>query len=269
MAQCALCKKESVLIKSHLIPKSAYKHVRGPSKSGASDVVRVSTAEGVAHYSDGQVTMPLLCNLCEDLFSKNGERVVGTLWATDHGFPLRDILMRNGPLAEGERFSVFDCDSIDLGIKSALFYFAISIFWRANVWDWQRKKDAYVGALGARYEEAFRLFLLGQKELGDAWLLVTVNSSDLMNGLISFPVSSRNGMGRVHLFDVLGLKFMLTVGRHISPEIKKPFALANSNILLLSAPLEESPDFIQLAKVAQAKVEARGRLLMEEQELGS
>ncbi|WP_140395975.1 hypothetical protein [Pseudomonas sp. SCPG-7] len=262
MAVCALCKKESKLIRSHLIPKAAYKAARVPT-GGGGGLVKVLTNEGSAFYSDEQVVADLLCSSCEDLFSKKGEKVVGELWGRELSFPLLEALSAFGPIAVGQRFDVFSPDALSKRERDALFYFAVSVFWRANVWPWERKKDRYVGALGPRYELSFREFLLTGKDLDNCYLLLTVNSSDALRGLIAFPVQNKINRATVHIFDVLGLKFSMVVGGHVPPEIKKPFVELKSNLLVLTSPLEQAPDFLELVKYVQRNVRPRGRLLSE------
>ena len=261
MSKCRLCKEPSTLIESHLIPRSAYKASKSFVSGGRAELVTVKTVEGSAAYSDVQVTKKLLCSKCEDLFSKKGEKIIGNYWATSSRFPLLDILNSSEPLAIGPEFSVYDTSLIDKKILDALCYFAASIFWRASVWDWGRERDQYVGALGPKYEEIFRGFLLGGEPLENVYMIISVNNSGNLNGLFSFPAANKVPGGKFHVFDVLGIKFTAFVGGYIHKDILKPFVSSGSNVILISAPLENSRDFLELAKALQTKVTARGRLL--------
>ena len=263
MSACRLCKEPSNLIDSHLMPKSAYKASKSFVLGRRPELVTVRISSGSAAYSDGQVTMKLLCKNCEDLFSKNGEKILGKNWATASGFPLLDEMKSSKPLAIGPKFSVYDTAAIDAATLNALFYFAISIFWRASVWDWGREQDRYVGALGAKYEKSFRDFLLGRDKLENVYMIISVNDSGNLNGLFSFPAVNKAAGVRFHIFDILGIKFTIFVGGHIHEDILKPFVSSGSNTLLISSPLEESQDFLALAKSLKTKVTARGRLLKE------
>lgn len=263
MSRCRLCKTESNLIDSHLIPKSAYKASKSFVLGSRRELVTVKTSSGSAAYSDVQVTLKLLCKSCEDLFSKNGEKVLGRNWATVSSFPLLEALKISKPLAIGPEFSVYDTTAIDPDTLSSLFYFAISIFWRASVWDWGKEQDRYVGSLGVKYEKKFRDFLLGREALENVYMIISVNDSGSMNGLITFPVMNKTAGAKFHIFDVLGIKFTIFVGGHIHEDILKPFVSSGSNILLITSSLEESRDFLELAKMLQTKVSARGRLLRE------
>lgn len=260
MGICALCRNDARLIRSHLMPRSAYKAARGRGADVPQGLVRIDTAGKSAFFSDGQVVMDLLCAKCEDLFSKNGEKIIGKYWSTEFGFRLRDLLEEQGALAIGPRFSVYDIFSLDSTLRNAIFYFAVSIFWRASVWDWGRAGDRYAGALGPKYEEMFREFLLGNAELQNVYLLVTVNATDYLSGLIAFPSFGKIKTARLHKFEVLGLRFALVVGGCVPDDLKRPFVGQCSNMLLISSPLEQAPDFIDLSKFISSKVIPRGRL---------
>lgn len=263
MSRCRLCEDPSTLIDSHLIPKSAYKASKSFVSGERRELVSVKMSNGSAAYSDAQVTMKLLCKSCEDLFSKNGEKILGRKWATASGFPLLDELRSLEPLAKGPKFVVYDAAAVDRATLNALFYFAISIFWRASVWRWGRDQDRYVGALGVKYEARFRDFLLGRGSLENVYMIISVNDSDNLNGLIAFPCVNKSAGVRVHVFDVLGIKFTIFVGGHIPSEIMKPFLASGSRVVVISSRLEESNDFLELARALQTKVTARGRLLKE------
>ncbi len=263
MGICALCRNDAPLIRSHLMPRSAYKAARS-----SGELVRIDTAGKSAFFSDEQVVMNLLCAHCEDLFSKNGEKIIGNYWSTDSGFRLRDLIVGQGALASGARFSVYDSLSIDSTVRNALLYFAISIYWRASVWDWGRVGNRYFGALGPKYEEIFRQYLLGVQELQNSYLLVTVNTTDHLNGLLAFPSFGKVKMATLHKFEMLGLRFALIVGGSIPDELKRPFVGQGSNLVLISSPLDQAPDFIELSTFISCKVIPRGRLSKEPKPFG-
>lgn len=268
MQYCRLCQSEAKLINSHLIPKAAYKFVRNPPAEGGDPPVKIDTREGSANYNEKQVTNFLLCTTCEDLFSKNGEKTLGKLWATHAEFPLLDSLTQDALIVTGERFSIYDPLKIDKKIRDALFYFAVSIFWRAHVWSWGKQTDSYRKALGVKYELSFRQFLLGRAGLPDVKLILILNDSYTLNGLISMPYAGKAGSCHVHNFDLLGMKFSLIVGRHPPAVLKAAFAQFNSEIIFLSSDFEYSLDFLQIAKTVQMTVTPKGRLALMEPDFG-
>jgi len=261
MAICKLCMKDSELRDSHLIPKAAYKNARQDKNDR---LALISIREGSAHYSDGQIKSYLLCVSCELLFSRKGEDVVGRSWARRDGFRLLDTLRGLKARWGGQRFLVYSPVDLDPALLDGLYYFAVSVFWRANVWNHGQKTDPYVGCLGERYEKKFRKFLLGQALLNNVKLIVSVNTTSDLNSIISLPSVRRLGGAKVHVFDVLGIRFSLIVGRELPDELTKPFQIFRSEILIISAALDTVPDFIETLKSVHEKVVARGNLLRDE-----
>lgn len=258
---CALCKEEKgKLIDSHFMPAAAYPHVRGTEETGNGPPVLINLRRKSAIQTDKQVKRPLLCVECEDLFSKNGERRMGQLWATDSGFPLLDLLNSVAKHSKGERFDVYDSRLLDADIVESILYFAASIFWRAQVWDWGYEEDAYKRALGEHYESKFRGFLLGKEPLDNVLLLVDVNSDLDTSAVMSFPVSGRSGPDRRHSFSLLGLRFDMYVGRSISSVTRIPFEFHNTKVMFISSDLKKSAAFQKLAGRVQTEVEAKGKL---------
>lgn len=266
--QCRLCQSEAKLINSHLIPKAAYKFVRNPPAEGGDPPVKIDTQIGCANYNEKQITSFLLCANCEDLFSKNGEKAMGNLWATHTKFPLLNMLKQQAHIVTGKGISVYDSSKIDKKIRDALFYFAVSIFWRAQVWDWTRQTDTYRKALGSKYELAFRRYLLGVAELTNVRLLLILNNSTTLNGLISLPYAGKTKGCYVHNFDLLGIKFSLVVGGHPPTILEAAFDHFSSNVIFLSSDFEFSPDFLQIAKTVQTTVAPKGRLALMEPDFG-
>lgn len=258
---CALCKEEKgKLIDSHFMPAAAYQHVRGAEETRNGSPVLINIGRKSAFQTDKQIKQPLLCGGCEDLFSRNGEKKMGQLWATKAEFPLLDLLNSKALVSKGIRFDTYDSRLLDQCVVDAVFYFAVSIFWRAQVWDWGRNGDAYRRALGDIYESQFRLFLLGHEKLEDVLLLVDVNSNLDTLSVMSFPTCVRMGADRLHSFSLLGLKFTMYVGRSISSMVRAPFKLYDSQTMFISSDLTKSPAFWKLAERVQTKVVAKGKL---------
>lgn len=212
MAICRLCKLEKELIKSHLIPAAAYFHLRWDTDSGVQQSVAVNQYTNSIAQTDKQVKQPLLCGACEDLFSKKGERIVGQLWATQSGFPIFEMLSSKQPVAKHHMVEAYSPDSLDKGHIDALMYFALSVFWRASVWDWQREKNPYGNGLGARYEQEFANFLLSGSEVNNVYLYIELNSDVSTRRMFSFPTCNRVEGSWYHSFVVLGFRFVMVVG---------------------------------------------------------
>lgn len=185
---------------------------------------------------------------------------MGELWATKSGFPLLDALNSKALVSHGEQFSTYDSRLLDERLVAAVFYFAISIFWRAQVWDWGWERDGYARALGNVYEQEFRGFLLGLRDLQNVLLLVEVNTDLNTSSVVTFPTSGRSGKDRHHDFILLGMKFTMYVGKSISGLVRAPFEMHESQTMFISADLTKSPAFWSLAKTVQSQVVPKGKL---------
>ncbi len=258
MRSCALCKQEAVLINSHLVPASAYRHVRGEPESGNGSPITIDGGKGSAFQSDAQITQELLCGYCEDLFSKNGERIIGQLWCTQDDFPLLELIRLQGVIGSDGGFSMHDSSGIESKYVDGLIYFAISVFWRAHVWDWTYKTDPYKKALGAKYEAELRRFLIGESRLNNVFLLVHLNTNSKYSSFIRLPCALRvNGITH-HLFSILGIEFSLFLGGSISDEQKR---LAGSNkVMFASSDFFVTNSFDKLGEMLRSKVSLKGKL---------
>jgi hypothetical protein len=104
-----------------------------------------------------------------------------------------------------------------------LVYFGTSIFWRASLGGWRvNGKLVEMMRLGSLYEEQFRQYLNGEAKFpANAVLWVAVIRSEHPPPVISFPTGERVGSYHRHTFDVLGLSYMLYVGRGLPEEIRQ------------------------------------------------
>lgn len=261
MPICALCKLEKNLINSHLIPAAAYFHLRNDTNYGMQQSVRVNKYERSAIQTDKQVQQPLLCKDCEDLFSKQGERLLGMLWSTEGKFPLHDMLRRSSPLVSRPKMKMYDDTAVDKVFLDGLLYFAISIFWRAEVWDWQWDKDPYGNGLGPRYEQEFREFLTSKSSLKNVFLSIDLNSNELTRGVFSFPTCDRIEGSWYHSFYILGIRFVMVVGGGKS-RIRKLCEDVGSDIIFMISDFAETASFSEVLNSARSDsgILRRGKL---------
>lgn len=260
---CALCRERHDLIDSHLMPKSAYKSLKGRDAGRGSPVI-LNQSSGTAISSDVQIKQYLLCKSCEDLFSKNGERKLGMLWSTRTGFAMRENLSKLNPVTSKGHYAAYDSRHIDH--LNDLLYFAVSIFWRAHMWDWGNKKNTYGKALGSKYSEMFRLFLHGEADISDAYLIISVNSNPRFDFLMTLPFSRKDYGGVIHVFYVPGLRFELLVGKTIDNALMELFRL-QGRVLVNMYRFEETPMFAQLSIFANYGAEIKGKLAKQTAEI--
>ncbi|WP_273807236.1 MULTISPECIES: hypothetical protein [unclassified Pseudomonas] len=256
--KCALCHQFRDLQDSHLIPKAAYRHTQGNPGTNGQPVMLIP-GQNTAFQTNRQIKVHLLCSDCEHRFSRYGEDVIGRLWATSTAFPLRDQMQSAGALESDGSLSVFDAAALPDGVVEAIRYFVISILWRASVGDWKIAENSYHNALGDKYEEQFRLFLLGQSTDVSARIFVSVNDGCGTNSMFSTPVFSRKNGAHLHSFQVLGIRFNTFVGGKFPAEIQAACGAMSSDIVFTSADFEKQPDFTRMVGWAKGAT-PRGKL---------
>jgi hypothetical protein len=256
---CELCREYGELQDSHLLPKSAYKYAASQDPQYGRSPVKIDVGDGSAGFGDKQIKIHLLCVACEQRLSRLGETPVSRLWNKHGVFPLRDQLLASKPVANDERISIFNPGSLAPSDLYALEFTAFSIFWRAHVWRWARGGDPYRKALGAEYSEKIRSYLLGGDRPVGAFFFIEVDSGHL-GGMFSLPVSKKVRGGRAHIFDLLGIRFTLLLGRHIGENLVAAHTLMGASTVLTLEDFSKGQYFLELAKAVQTKVTARGRL---------
>ena len=217
---CKLCLKNKELQDSHLMPRSLYKKSRNPQLPNSDPLV--VTVDG-AKQSSFQLTDYVFCWDCEQLFSKNGENYVMRLVETNGKFKLLGDLQKAKAKVAGPKitaYSVFDTPGID---RDKIAYFAASVFWRASVHLWRYKDGSTTTIeLGKRYNEEFRLYLLGKAPFPDNAFLTTIACTDPFSQIRFFmPGENMKNKDRVHIVMARGITFFLGVGRQLPERITR------------------------------------------------
>jgi hypothetical protein len=217
--RCGLCQQEGELQESHLLPRAAYKHVRGLLAGVEGDPVAITPKR--ARITSTQVKTPFLCSPCEQRFHHRGENVV--LWSCaqqDGRFSLREQLQAATPLHPEKWSMVYDAVPILGPAIESYLYFAASIFWRSAACRWRTGKESLPSiSLGATYQEQFRLYLLdeGPFPMNARITLHVATESDLDVLLtLDFPSTTRLTAVRCHDFFINGLLFLLFLGNAVT-----------------------------------------------------
>jgi hypothetical protein len=165
---CKLCLRYEELRRSHFVPRALYENLRAPGYEPVqltSKVVR-PTSRQTADY--------LLCNDCEQLLSKNGERwVLPRLAKYNASFPLYDLLTEKPPVFDDGHLAVYATAGNPDVDRESLINFAIGLFWKASVHPWSgERQEARIdlGEVGGN----LRQFLLGQAALAENVALVLI-----------------------------------------------------------------------------------------------
>ena len=264
MQQCALCRRRAKLRESHLLPASLYRIIR--SDSGSTSLRHpVLVHNGKAVMTSIQFTCPLLCDNCEDLFSKKGERIVVAECHRPHESFLLRSKLETEKISFRDRkgapwFSGSSLRSVDV---EAYRYFAVSVFWRGSVGHWKpREPLACRYSLGERYEEDFRLYLLEEATLPkQALLIVFVDSGEEPLALISSPESCNKGGYYLHHFRIPGIGFSLYLGRHIEHSLRYLADQFGTNIFFVLTDFRADPSFKEILQVIKG-AELKGKLAL-------
>lgn len=254
--KCRLCGKDSVLINSHLMPRSVYKATRcDGSRNNGLIVMDASDAA----YSDKQVTQYLLCSCCEDLFNRNGERYFSSIWNTGDGFNLRESLSGATPESSDGVTSFYYPDSVPDVDSLKIYYLALSIIWRASFSGWKYHNASQI-SLGS-YKDNVGDYLLGRcAALDSIFVLVYVDPDDSSRGAVIFPSSMRRSDGWCHGFRSLGIGFQVYIGSSGKCFMER-FGPSNGfrHMAYIVDPEIGGHDKSKLAKLAR-RVKRRGRL---------
>jgi hypothetical protein len=144
---CRLCEQYGRLLESHYIPRSIYQLIRLNDTEAAEPIIIAGQS---AVQTGRQVTSPLLCEACEDQFSKYGESwVLKHCFRAPGNFKLQDSLRGVSPIEGLDLFAAASISAIDV---TKLIYFATSIFWRASAHTWASGRTQLKGI---RLEEPY------------------------------------------------------------------------------------------------------------------
>jgi hypothetical protein len=219
---CGLCREQRDLRDSHLLPASVYKLLREPDCLNPNPVMVTRAHAGA---TSRQVTARLLCQDCEQRFSRNGERYVLAQCARRDSFPLRDTLRRLTPVdtavVQGKICRLYEVGSALGAHFEEYLYFAASVFWRTGARTWVSGWRQF--SLGVACQEQFRLYLLGKAEWpGNARLVVHVSSDKRVDYAIE-PVSASAKVGTEmiprHKFYIPGILFILFIGAPMTRDL--------------------------------------------------
>ena len=229
--KCKLCLKQADLQESHLLPAAVYKMCRNES-SDVADPIGVGNDPKTKSFrlfqSSRQITGQVLCFSCEQLLNLNGEDWVLPELSTLQGFPLYDKLTVIEPEIIEKDLAVYASVKANDIRTDFLTHFALGIFWKAGVHNWNTGHGTLRLEFGP-YREEMRDFLLGGVFPKHAFLMINVVPPSLPTISAYLPYTSRVTDFWFHSFYVPGVEFMLTLGNR-TPDYLRTMCLVSSPI---------------------------------------
>lgn len=228
--KCKLCGNFTTEIrKSHFIPKSIYSKLESMVNKKDGYVIMFST-EGTNMPLAKHITAHHLCDKCEDLFSKNGEK-----FFIENGFSKVNLKNRTEFISDKEYDSYIEkyitenkpilvqkfTDSIFVSQKDKyisnllsiddskkLLYFAISIFWRSSL-DWSKYSSP-------RFDnfvlDEMRNYLLGNIDKVSYFRLkVDFVTREIYAAIFPFSLKKEEGKNIKYIFYIPNFIFTLEV----------------------------------------------------------
>jgi hypothetical protein len=217
LGQCKLCLQTKELQNSHLLPAAIYKLLRSDN-ADIPDPLTVRNDPTIKKFrvfqTSRQITGYVLCWECEQLINANGEDRVLPQLSTLHGFPLYEQLMTIAPDAAWQDTTGYSASKAQAIRIDFLAHFALGIFWKAAVHDWQTGQGTLRISLGP-YRDGLKHYLLGGPFPKHTYLMTTLVPPPLPTMSARLPLTNRTAGFPFHSFYVPGVEFMLTVGNRV------------------------------------------------------
>jgi hypothetical protein len=215
--RCGLCRRHRLLAASHLLPKSLYRLFQGDEPSSRHPL-HLSTQ--AAMQTSAQMKDYLLCDECEDRFSKRGERwTMGHAYRGGEQFKLRELLFRTKPYLSVDGSNVYAGSEVEGLDFASLTYFGASVFWRAAARNWSLGRIRYSSIKLGPYAELLRLYLLDEAPFPTDTISLTVFVSMREPPLLGmhFPVTEaqQEQFMRIHRFHIPGVQFIMSCSKYL------------------------------------------------------
>lgn len=225
---CKLCLLKKDLVESHLLPKAGFAQLRG-SVPGDENPIFVSArgTKPVILQTSKQVHDCLLCMDCEQILQKGGEDWILQRLAVGVASPLYYALGGLEPVYDQPNFKVYPVAGNPEFDVDKIAHFALGVFFKAGVYTWTVGKNKMKLQLG-QYLEPLRMFLLGKAAFPEnCVLMLCIHPPTNAPKRLSMPYEWSRGTCRTHGFVLVGLEFVLSLGKQI-PEWQRGLCFVNS-----------------------------------------
>lgn len=169
---------------------------------------------GIVLPTDRQLQHHLLCKVCEDVLSGNGETWVNARLATwEQAFPLYDLLTRVPPDRAGDGLRIYFARRNPEVAVDKLVHFALGIFGKASVHSWSGTSKTPLIELG-QYSDAIRRWLRAEADFPKhVYLRVVIASPEAAQIALTGPYETPRDTWHHFFLHVPGLALLLDVGK--------------------------------------------------------
>jgi hypothetical protein len=244
VGKCPLCLRDNIsLCRSHFFPAAAFKIIREETvRQGYKNPNPAVMNSRALFQSSMQMTAYLLCNSCEQRVSAGGENwVLKNCWR-GRTFLLKSALNAAFPEESHRDVRIYWASKIPAIDRSALAYFAASMFWRASAYDWWDGATKSPINLGP-YAEDLRQYLLGLTNFPKNCSLTVVlpDTNIEAEKLVQFiPAARRFANCRLYMLHFLGIQFLLFAGKMFPAEYREmDFVHGNENPIMVTSRFEQ------------------------------
>jgi hypothetical protein len=248
LGKCKMCLLQKMLVSSHLMPAALYDYCRKGEHSP------IKVGGGFVTPTDRQTQDYLLCEDCEDILNRGGERWIADKLATwERTFPLYDLLTKVPPEFDEEGMVLY------LGAKNPelkvdkLTHFALGLFWKASVHSWKGDTTDPRIELGP-YSEAIRKWLRAESGFPVNLYLVMVVEKPLRAQItMNDPYEGVREGWRTHFVHVPGVLFMMALGRMVDESVRVLAINNNGNPINVSNELTGSFEKLMVESLLKSR----------------
>jgi hypothetical protein len=254
IGECLLCHQPNQELQdSHFLPAGVYRVLRNEGTEDGNPNPVLFSEEGAVQTSR-QITDFVFCRDCEQRLNRNGEDYFLKYCWRRNGFRLHAVLSAATPSVVAGRIKVYAADELSEVDIQKLTYFGASMFWRDSVHQWKTKNHSTEQINLGPYEEQFRTYLMGETGFPENCML-WVSVPETLTPLAPLSLTPYGGARldglRLYKLIVLGVGFMLYVGRAMTPEHRELCSVRGKGHPIYQTDLQEQGALNDLYKMFQ------------------
>jgi len=231
--KCPLCLKRRKLCKSHYLGRALHKlsrDSRGHPVVMTPKLIKATPKQLWAH---------LLCESCEQLLNRRGEKPVQSLFNGATSFPLLDRMNVAMAVETARTVTVYSGSAMGIDTEP-LAYYALSILWKGSVHKWTTLKGQKSSVDLRQYQELIRRYLVGDAGFPDGVYVVVTACTDVgSQGMVFAPNLMAETLHPMHSILVRGLWFHIITTDKPTPELDSVCCVRSTRKVLHKADCTE------------------------------